>query len=99
LVEQHVQSALTVADRALVLSRGRITMSGEAHNLMGRIDEIGASYLAEDPEETSRCDLPSRAGLLYTDAVGIHAVMVDGELIVEGQVHRLSPRPRPTIRD
>jgi branched-chain amino acid transport system ATP-binding protein len=53
LVEQHVQSALTVADRAFVLRRGRITMSGEAHNLMGRIDEIEASYLAEDPEETS----------------------------------------------
>ena len=53
LVEQHVKSALTVADLAFVLRRGRIIMSGEAHDLMGRIDEIEASYLAEDPEETS----------------------------------------------
>jgi branched-chain amino acid transport system ATP-binding protein len=51
LVEQHVQSALKVADRAFVLRRGRISMSGEARDLMGRIDEIEASYLAEDPED------------------------------------------------
>jgi branched-chain amino acid transport system ATP-binding protein len=48
LVEQHVQSALAVADRAFVLRRGQITMSGQANDLLGRIDEIEASYLAED---------------------------------------------------
>jgi hypothetical protein len=26
-------------------------MSGEAHDLMGRLDEIEASYLAEDSED------------------------------------------------
>jgi branched-chain amino acid transport system ATP-binding protein len=51
LVEQHVKSALAVADRAFVLRRGRIAMSGEAQDLMGRLDEIEASYLAEDPED------------------------------------------------
>jgi branched-chain amino acid transport system ATP-binding protein len=50
LVEQHVRSALTVSDRAFVLRRGQITLSGNAADLMGRIDEIEASYLAEVEE-------------------------------------------------
>jgi branched-chain amino acid transport system ATP-binding protein len=50
LVEQHVRSALTVSDRAVVLRRGQITLSGDANDLMGRIDEIEASYLAEVEE-------------------------------------------------
>ena len=50
LVEQHVRSALAVADRAFVLRRGQITMSGDARDLKGRIDEIEASYLADVEE-------------------------------------------------
>jgi len=53
LVEQHVRSALAIADTAFVLRRGRIAMSGEGQNLLGRLDEIEASYLADDPDVAS----------------------------------------------
>ncbi len=46
LVEQHVRQALAVADRAHVMSRGEIVLSGTARELRGRIAEIEASYLA-----------------------------------------------------
>jgi branched-chain amino acid transport system ATP-binding protein len=46
LVEQHVRSALEIADRAYVLRRGRCVLRGAAQELRGRIGEIEASYLA-----------------------------------------------------
>ena len=46
LVEQHVRSALEVADRVYVLRRGRVVLSGDAVEMRGRIDEIERSYLA-----------------------------------------------------
>jgi branched-chain amino acid transport system ATP-binding protein len=45
LVEQHVRQALAVADRAYILHRGRIAMSGNAGDLLRRIDEIERLYL------------------------------------------------------
>ena len=45
LVEQHVRQALRYADRAYVLRRGRIALSGTATELAGRISEIEDSYL------------------------------------------------------
>ena len=45
LVEQHVQKALNIADRVLVLRRGRIELSGRAADFRGRLDEIRAAYL------------------------------------------------------
>ena len=53
LVEQHVRSALKIADRAFVLRRGRVVLSGRAEDLMGRIDEIEESYLTASPNEAS----------------------------------------------
>lgn len=47
LVEQHVRLALAVADRAYLLQRGRMVMSGPAAELAGRIDELEAGYLGE----------------------------------------------------
>lgn len=45
LVEQHVQKALAVSDRALVMNRGRVAMTGTADEILGRIDEVQAAYL------------------------------------------------------
>ena len=46
LVEQHVRQALRYADRAYVMRRGRIALSGSATELGGRLGEIEDSYLA-----------------------------------------------------
>ena len=45
IVEQQVRNVLAVADRGYVLRRGSIQMEGTAAELMGRLDEIEASYL------------------------------------------------------
>jgi branched-chain amino acid transport system ATP-binding protein len=52
LVEQHVRSALSVADRAYVLRRGTIVMQGEAADMRNRIGEIEDSYLASSADES-----------------------------------------------
>jgi branched-chain amino acid transport system ATP-binding protein len=46
-VEQHVALALEVADRAYVLTHGRIALEGPAAELRGRRDLLAASYLGE----------------------------------------------------
>jgi branched-chain amino acid transport system ATP-binding protein len=46
LVEQHVRKALRYADRAYVMRRGRIELSGTAAELGARIDEIEDQYLS-----------------------------------------------------
>src|SRR5215212_5698768 len=46
LVEQHVRKALRYADRAYVMRRGRIELSGTAAELGGRLAEIEDQYLS-----------------------------------------------------
>jgi branched-chain amino acid transport system ATP-binding protein len=46
LVEQHVHTALAIADRAYVLNRGRLVLHGQARDLRRRPHDIEASYLA-----------------------------------------------------
>jgi branched-chain amino acid transport system ATP-binding protein len=46
LVEQHVRKALKYADRAYVMRRGRIELSGTAAELRARISEIEDQYLS-----------------------------------------------------
>jgi ABC-type branched-subunit amino acid transport system ATPase component len=46
LVEQHVRSALSIADRVYVLRRGRVVLSGDGPEMRDRIDEIEKMYLA-----------------------------------------------------
>lgn len=50
LVEQHVGLALAMADRADVLSRGRVVASGPATEIAGRPDLLEAGYFGEAPE-------------------------------------------------
>jgi branched-chain amino acid transport system ATP-binding protein len=47
LVEQHVSAALSVADRAYVLRRGRVAIEGPAAELAAQRDLLHASYLGE----------------------------------------------------
>jgi branched-chain amino acid transport system ATP-binding protein len=52
LVEQHVHMALEIADRAYVLSNGRITIQGDAEDLASRRDLLEASYLGDMQQAT-----------------------------------------------
>ncbi|MFT3866737.1 MAG: ATP-binding cassette domain-containing protein [Solirubrobacterales bacterium] len=47
LVEQHVRKALTIADRVVVLRRGRVVMSGTAEGAIDRLGEIEDNYLSQ----------------------------------------------------
>ena len=49
MVEQHAHKALRYADRAYVMRRGRIALSGSATELGGRLSEIEDSYLTSTP--------------------------------------------------
>ena len=57
LVEQHIHKALQVADRVLVMTRGRIALEGEASDLVDRLDDIQDAYLrygTSDPAHGDR---------------------------------------------
>jgi branched-chain amino acid transport system ATP-binding protein len=45
LVEQHVQMALAVADRAVVMNHGEVVLSGTAGELAGERELMASSYL------------------------------------------------------
>ena len=53
LVEQHVGLALDVADRAYVLSHGRVTLHKPAAELRGNHELLLASYLGEQATTTA----------------------------------------------
>jgi branched-chain amino acid transport system ATP-binding protein len=45
MVEQHVDQALRVADRVLVLARGRVSFAGPARDLVGQRERLASAYL------------------------------------------------------
>jgi ABC-type branched-subunit amino acid transport system ATPase component/ABC-type branched-subunit amino acid transport system permease subunit len=45
LVEQHAPAALRIADRAVVMRRGRIELSGTADELRGQLAHVETAYL------------------------------------------------------
>ena len=47
VVEQHVGLALSVADRAYVLQRGRVVVSGAAAEVAGQLDAVTAGYFGD----------------------------------------------------
>ena len=53
IVEQYVQVALGIADRAYVLDKGLVALSGPAAELAASTELIDA-YLSAAPEETHR---------------------------------------------
>jgi branched-chain amino acid transport system ATP-binding protein len=57
LVEQHVDLALAIADRAVVLNHGEIVLSGAAADLRERRELLRASYMGEEVYEA----LPAEA--------------------------------------
>jgi branched-chain amino acid transport system ATP-binding protein len=56
LVEQHAVRALRLADRAYVLRRGRVELTGPAGDLLERLDEIEQSYLVGAVDSEARPD-------------------------------------------
>jgi branched-chain amino acid transport system ATP-binding protein len=51
LVEQHPALALSIADRGYVLSGGGVRLTGAAHDLLGRLEEIEQAYLSMPPAD------------------------------------------------
>jgi branched-chain amino acid transport system ATP-binding protein len=50
LVEQHIELALTIADRGHVLSHGEIVLGGRAEHLRGNHDLLISSYFGENTD-------------------------------------------------
>ena len=48
MVEQHAELALRVADRAAVLTRGRLTLEGTTAEIAASRDRLTAAYLGEE---------------------------------------------------
>jgi branched-chain amino acid transport system ATP-binding protein len=49
LVEQFVAEVLGIADRAIVMSRGRSALTGQAQDLAARMTDVAAAYFGTDP--------------------------------------------------
>jgi branched-chain amino acid transport system ATP-binding protein len=61
-VEQHVQQALELAERAYVMVNGQIVLQGTTEELRNRRDLLEASYLGERATEEAAASAPVREG-------------------------------------
>jgi branched-chain amino acid transport system ATP-binding protein len=59
LIEQHINIALTVADRGYVLSRGSVVLAGDAESLRQRSADIESAYLSGGGASESPAPAPS----------------------------------------
>ncbi|WP_134765673.1 ABC transporter ATP-binding protein [Nocardioides sp. 1609] len=60
LVEQHIELALSVADRGLILNHGEVVLDGAASDLLARREQVEAAYFGvEDRVEVDAEVLPS----------------------------------------
>ena len=48
VVEQHIELALSVADRGLILNHSRVVLDAPAKSLLGRREEVEAAYFGVD---------------------------------------------------
>lgn len=48
LVEQHIELALSVADRGIILNHGRPVLEGEARDLLSRRHQVEAAYFGAE---------------------------------------------------
>ena len=62
LVEQHIELALSVADRGIILNHGRVVLEGGARDLLARRDQVEAAYFgAEEFADTAaEAGVPTR---------------------------------------
>lgn len=56
LVEQHVEQALKIADRVMVLARGRVSFEGVPSDLAGQRDTLTAAYLGMGSDNQPHAD-------------------------------------------
>jgi branched-chain amino acid transport system ATP-binding protein len=48
LVEQHIELALSVSDRGVILNHGRVVLEGAARDLLASRDRVEAAYFGAD---------------------------------------------------
>ena len=70
IVEQHARKALRYADRAYVMSRGRIVMALDADEARARLGEIEAAYLSGVSEPEPPVEPPPGGGSTREPAAG-----------------------------
>ncbi|SHG66799.1 ABC transporter ATP-binding protein [Geodermatophilus nigrescens] len=59
LVEQHIELALSVSDRGVILNHGRVVLEGAARDLLAHRDQVEAAYFGAD--EFAGSDVPGGA--------------------------------------
>ena len=57
LVEQHASDALSIADRGIVLRRGRVVLEGPADELRAHIGDLESAYLSGLDEDSDEAPL------------------------------------------
>jgi branched-chain amino acid transport system ATP-binding protein len=59
LVEQHVSQVLRIADRAYVMRRGDVVLSGDAAEVSQRVLDLEDSYITRQPDANTHEEEPA----------------------------------------